>query len=384
VKYFPLVWAGLWRKPVRTILTTLAIVANFTLFGLLQAVNFGFADIIANQRLDRLLTDPRATGGVPMPIAAQRLIEQLPGVSRVAKRAGFWGYFREQKDWVNGLATDPADWFAVRPEYKVSHEELEALLHTRDGILLTSANMKYFGWKVGDRIPLYSEIERIDGNPVWTFTIVGVFDQPERAGEDYLGLINYDFFDEMRVADRGTADRFIVRIEDPNRATQTAAAIDALFANSPHETYTQNEREFAQAQLKQEGDIAFFTNAIVAAVFFALLLVTANSMAQSVRERTGEFAVLKTIGFSDGGVLMIVLTEAAILCLVAALVGVGIAAALFPWVGDKAGMGNGLHMSKELIAAALAAAVMVALLSSLVPAWQARRLSIVDALAEAN
>jgi putative ABC transport system permease protein len=193
-----------------------------------------------------------------------------------------------------------------------------------------------------------------------------------------MALIIYEYFDEARAANRGTADRFIIRIGDPTRSTQTAAAIDKLFANSVHETRTQSEREQAQSQLKQVGDINFFTTAIVGAVFFTLLFLTANTMMQSVRERIPEFAVLKTIGFSDTSVLVLVLVEALCLCIFSAALGLAIATAIFPTLTAIFG---GFNLPWIVIASGIVAAVLVALISACVPAWRVKQLRIVDAMA---
>lgn len=378
LKYFPLVFAGLWRKPVRSILTLLSIAVAFVLFGLLRGVNAGFDKAIADAHLDFLITDTRVRGGSPMPISAIEKIRRTPGVRQVAQRAYFPGYYREPTKTVAAIATDPASWFTVRPGYFTKEEYLQAMQTIRAGMLATPALLDYYGWKVGDRVTINSPILRRDGSPNWAFDIVGTFDSIDEPGRAYIAVINYEYLDESRVADRGTADRFFVRIADPRRAAQTARAIDRIFENSPHETRTRSDQELAQQWIKQMGDIAFFTNAIMAAVMFTLLFLTANTMRQSVRERLDEFAVLKTIGYSDGRIFRIVLAEALLMCTPAAAIGLALAALATPFVKEIAGAAR---VSWTVISSGLGAAALVGFLSIAAPVWGLRRMSIVDSLA---
>ena len=378
MKYFPLVWAGLWRRPARTIFTFLSVAVAFVLFGILQGLNNGFDKAIADQRLDRLITDSRVVGGPPLPIAALEQIERIPGVTRVAQRATLIGTWREPKNVVALLATDPQRFFEVRPEFAIAPEQFAALRSTRTGLVVTPALLDYFGWKVGDKLSIRSEVLKRDGSDVWTFDIVGLFDTPAKPNKLYLSLMNYQYLDEARVQGQGSVERFIVRISNPNRSVATAAAIDRLFANSHHETRTRSDKELALVRLKQVGDIRFVTQAIVGAVFFTLLFLTANTMRQSVRDRTSEFGVLKSLGVSDTRILGLVLAEAGVLCLCAAAIGLAVAAGGAPMLKETIGS---VRMSAVTILTGIAAAALVALVSAILPAWRIRGLSVVDALA---
>ncbi len=375
MKYLPLIWAGLWRRPARTIFTLLSVAVAFFLFGILQGLNDGFDKAISDQRLDRLITDPRVPGGPPLPIAALAQIERIPGVTRVAQRATLIGTWREPKNVVAVLATDPQRFFAVRPEFAIAPQQFEALKITRTGLVVTPALLEYFGWKVGDKISIRSQVLQRDGNDVWTFDIVGTFDTPSKT---YLSLMNYQYLDEARAQGQGSVERFIVRISNPNRSVATATAIDRLFANSHHETRTRSEKELALVRLKQVGDIRFVTQAIVGAVFFTLLFLTANTMRQSVRDRTSEFGVLKSFGVSDAKILGLVLAEAGVLCLCAAAIGLTLAAGGAPLLEETIGS---VRMSAATIFTGMVAAALVALVSAILPAWRIRGLSVVDALA---
>lgn len=378
MKYLPLIWAGLWRRPARSIFTLLSVVVAFFLFGILQGLNDGFDKALADQQLDRLITDRRVPGGPPMPISALEQIEKIPGVTRVAQRAALMGTYREPKNIVVLLATDPQRFFSVRPEFLIAPEQFAALQATRTGLVVTPALAQYFGWKVGDKISIRSQTLRRDGSDVWTFDIVGLFDSQDEPGKFYLSLMHYQYLDEARAQGQGEVERFIVRIADPGRSVATAAAIDRLFANSPHETRTRSEKEMALARMKQVGDTRFLTTAIVGAVLFTLLFLTANTMRQSVRDRTSEFGVLKSIGISEARILWLILAEAGVLCVIAAAMGLALAVAGAPLLRDTIGSSQ---MSALTVLTGIAVAAGVALVSAILPAWQIRRLSVVDALA---
>lgn len=377
MKYLPLILASLLRKPLRSVLTGLSVAVAFLLFGVLEAINAGFGAVIEAQHLDRLLTDTRVPGGAPMPLSAVDNIKQVPGVVRVCARASFFGSYQDPKNGVFALATDAADWLGVRPEYSMPPEQLDALQRSRAGIAMTPALQKRLGLKLGDKVPIRSPIARRDGNPVWTFELLASFDYSDEPGKGELALIRYDYFDEARIEDIGTVDRIIVRIADPLRSAQTAASIDRLFANSAHETRTQNEKEQTEAAIRQVGEISYFTNAIVLAVFLALLFVTGNTMSQSARERIPEFAVLRTLGFGATHVFALVLAEALLLCWAAAAVGLAIATLLIPGLEDFIGIAR---MSWQVVLCGALVATLVAVTSAIVPAWLSQRRRIVEAL----
>jgi putative ABC transport system permease protein len=379
VKYFPLVWAGLWRRPARSILTLLSIATAFVLFGMLEGVNAGFAKALTDQDLGRLFTDLKVPGSEGMPISAMAEIEKVPGVIGVAQRAYFIGSYQQPKDFVSIVVVDPRRWFPMQPNLKISKQQLAALLSTRTGIVMTPALQKRYGWKIGDKIPLKSSIAKQDGSSDWIFDLVGTFDNPKQPTTAQLGLINYDYLDAARATDKGTVDRYIIRIADPKRSVAISAAVDRLFVNSSHETSTRSEKDMAQSQMKQVGDVTFLTNSIVSAVLFTLLFLTANAMKQSIRERTSEFAVMKTIGMSDIQVAALVLVEALLLCLVAAVLGLLLSALLAPLMVDVLGV---VRLSWIVVVSGLLTAVLMAVVSAAPPAWRVHRLCIVEALGD--
>jgi putative ABC transport system permease protein len=350
----------------------------FILFGILAGIDAGFATLLERSRMDRLFTDPRF--GAPLPISYAEQIAKIPGVTVVAPRWGLGGYYQEQTNGMGVIGTDER-FFAARPEMSVTKEQLETLRRTRTGAIVGVATARKYGWKVGDKFPLQSPMPRQDGSRVWAFDIVALMDNEDNPGQEPRTVVNYTYLDEERVALKGTADRFILRIDDPARATQISRAIDNLFTNSSAPTRTVSERSSRESGVNWIGDINFFTDAVLGAVAFMLLFLTGNTMMQSVRERTPEFAVLKTLGFSDGRVLMLVFGESVLLCSFAALAGLAIAKLVIPLVRDDIPGADIVQMPWIALLSGLAFALLVALVSGLLPALRAKRLSIVDALA---
>ena len=379
MRFLPLVWAGLWRRPLRSILTAICIVIAFVLLGLLEGVNAGFARAIANAHRDFLVTNTRVRGGAPMPISAMAEIQSLPGVKEVAPRAYFMGRDRDPslKSSIVAIATYPELFFQMLPGLRVTPAALEALRADRAGVLATPALLDARGWKVGDRITVQSMTAKIDGSTDWTFDIVGTFDTPLANAPAYFGVINYAYYDGYRASDRGTAEMFYVHIADPNRAVAMSAAIDRIFANSSHETRTRSQQARAELQAKQMGDVEFFTDAIMVAVLFTLAFLTANTLRQALHERAREFAVLKATGYSGVRVLSLAYAEALLLCLPPAALGLLIARLLAPLA--KADIGA-VVVSPRVAAAGLICAACLALLGAALPARSLARMPIAAAL----
>lgn len=379
MKYIPLVWAGLWRKRTRTILTLLSIIVAFLLFGMLQGVNSAFDRGVQGANINRLYVQSRVSFTEALPYADLAQIETVPGVSGVAWETWFGAYYQDPKNFVFSFPVDAERFFDLYPEDHLPKEQLDALIHTRTGAVIGSELAKKYGWKIGDHIPLHSTIwTQSNGTSDWAFDIVGIYDNPEDSRRASQFFFNHTYFDEGRNFGKGTVGWYVVRIADPGKAAQVSQSIDNLFANSSNETRTVTEKENAQSFLKQLGDINFIVTAVVGAVFFTLLFLTGNTMMQSVRERIPELAVLKTMGFSDWGVLVLVLAESFVLCIAAAILGLAVATAIFPAMRDVAGV---VALPRIVIAIGLGIAVLLALISGLPPAWRARSLSIVDALA---
>jgi putative ABC transport system permease protein len=379
LKFLPLIWAALWRRKARTIFTLLSILVAFLLFGMLQGVNAAFNATIDRANVNRLMVASSTAFTESLPYSFMAQIEQVPGVAAVSYQSWFGSYYQDPKNFVFSFATDPVSLIKLYPEMHLPAEQLDAWVRTRTGAIIGIDLANRYGWKIGDRVPLHSVIwTKTSGGSDWTFDIVGIYTTPDNPARGNRFFFNYSYFDEARNFDRGRVGWYVVQVKDPRDSAQIAASIDKLFANSTDETESKTEKEFQQSFLKQIGDINFIVTRILFAVFFALLFATGSSLMQSVRERIPELAVLKTLGFSDGAVLRLVLAESLMLCVLAALLGLAAAAALFPALKEAIGV---VSLPREVIIEGIVIAVLLALATGVLPAWRARQLNIVDALA---
>ena len=382
MKYFMLIWAGLWRKKTRTILTMLSIVVAFLLFGLLQGINQGIKTGSGDSGNHRLWTTSRMSAVSSMPVSLMPRIQAVKGVRTIAHLSFFGGYFQDAKNPIPAFAANVDNLAIVYPELNFTTAQLAAMKATRPGALIGRRLANKYGWKVGDKIPVNTTIwTNNDGSNSWAFDIVGIFDPTPQFERSPLGAafwINYDYWDEARKFDNHRIHQYIIQIDDPQNAAAISAQIDKLSDNSPEETRTQTENAALQSQLKQLADINFIANSIVGAVMFTLLFLTANTMMQSVRERIPELAVLKTLGFTGGTVSVLVLIESLMLCLFAAVIGLILSAGAMKIVGSVLGPSK---LDPIVVIFGLIIAVALAIISGLPPALRAQRLSIVDALA---
>jgi putative ABC transport system permease protein len=380
-----LVWAQLFRRKTRTVLTLLSVVVAFLLFGLLQAVQVAFESGADAADAGRLLTTARYSIIEPLPMAHARSIERVPGVVAVAFADWFGAKYQNESNAFAVFAVDPARYLAMYPEFTVTPAHREAFSKTRTGAIAGRRLVERYGWRVGQKLPIASEIHtKTDGTLNWEFDLVGVLDADDpavQANTDIV-LINVAYFDEARQFGRGKTGWYIIRIADPAQARAIAAGIDRLFANSPDETKTQPEKEFAIGFAKQIGDIGALVTRILVAVFFTILILTGNTMAQAIRERIPELAVLKTLGFSDRLVTGLVLGEALLLLGLGAALGMLGAISVLPALNANTGgrfpplfVDAGTWLLAGLVALALAVAI------ALPPAVRVSRLRIVDALA---
>ncbi len=385
MKWLPLLWAAFTRHKTRTILTTFSVVIAFSLFGLLQAVQLAFESGASSADAKRLLTIARFSLIESLPESYLARIEQLPGVESVAGADWFGGKYQNQSNAFPVIAGDPASYLDMFPEFIVPPQQRRAVIETRTGALAGRRLVERFGWKVGQKLPIGSEIyARENGDMNWEFDLVGTIDahDPAVLGNTDMILINRAYFDEARTANKGTIGWFTLRVDDSADPHRVAREIDRMFANSPDETRTQPEKEFALGFARQIGDIGVMVSRILAAVFFTILILTGNTMSQSLRERIPELAVLKTLGFSDSRLTALVLAEAGLLIVGGCAVGVGVAAAIMPGLnGSTGGRFPPLFLSATTWMHAFAIAVVIALVIGLPPALRVRRLKIVDALA---
>jgi putative ABC transport system permease protein len=383
VKYLYLVWAALRRRPVRTFLTLLSVMTAFFLFGVLQGINVGFNSIMNVLNVAHLDVMSRVSLGDPMPISHARRIATIPGVAHVTGLTALAGTYKRPSDTQIVLGVDTDEFVKIYKEIKVPPAQLAALQHTRSGAMVGKQLARKEGWKIGDRIPIHStNVARKDGSSDWYFDIVAIYDLDQSDWATRF-FVHYDYINEAQSTGRDQAVQFLVGINDPSQSAKVAQAIDDAFANSPNQTVTQNEKDFVQGLMRQFGDINYLVNGIVGAVLFTLLFLTGNTMAQSVRERIPELAVLKTLGFSDASVQWLVLAESLVLSILAALLGLAAASIVLPLLTQLlASQGIGaLHLGPVVVTAGVLTAVLLALVSGVLPARRARRLDIVAALA---
>lgn len=382
MKYFAFIWASLFRKKTRTVLTLLSIVVAFLLFGLLQAVNQAFNSGAESAQADRMITNSKYSIIDMLPVADQRQIGAIPGVQAVAFASWFGGSYHDKPARFAVFPVVPDEYLKIAPELKMSAQTLAAWKTSRTGAVIGEALAKQMHWKVGDKVPIQADIwPQSDGSLTWTFDIVGTFhNTKDQANGDSALLFRHDYFDEARQNGKGTVGWFLVKVDDPMHADRIGKAIDAHFANSDHETKTQTEQAFAQGFAKQFGDIALIVTAILGAVFFTILVLTGNTMSQALRERIPELGILKTLGFSNRTIWWFVLLESILLTLLGALLGLLLAAAALAGLKGMLG-GFGISgISWKVVAEGLLVAVVLGLAVGLLPALKAMRLKIVDAL----
>jgi len=378
MKYLPLIWSGLWRWRLRTAMTFLSAIVAFFLFGMLKGVDGSIRQLVAAAHIDRLISGNPAL--LPLPLAYLPQIEQVPGVTAVTYANAAIGSYQRPANRVFVYAIDPVRYFAVYPETVASRSDSDGLQRNPAGVLVSLSAARMFGWKRGDRIMIHiASLPREAGGMDWPMVVAGFCDYTTSPDTPII-LMNYTYLDAARLSGKGTVQRLIVSIRNPGQAGAISNAIDTLFANSPAATHTETEKDFAQAQLSQIGDIGFFVDAIMSAVFFALLLLVGNSLLRSFRERRREFAVLKALGFSHGKVAAIAIGEAMALCGLSAVAGLGLARVMLPLLGRVTGGLLPALMPPSVLFAGAVAAMLVAVASGAIPAWRAQRLSIVDAL----
>jgi len=378
MKYLPLIWSGLWRKPGRTILIFLQVSVAFALFGVLQGLKTGVAHAVAAARADLLLVHSRLSFLMqPLPYGLLEQIRTVPGVKIAIPVELSFATYQQPDQGVGVVAVTPQEGWTAAFTYTIAPGYIAAFAKSRTAMLVRDAVMKKYGWKVGDHIPLKLPIQRQDGSSDWAFDVVGAFTDSDIGGGRQNVIVSYPYFDEARLQKKGTVNHFNVAVTDPKLAAQVANAIDARFANSSHETKTESLRELAQSSMQAIGDFDFLIRAVVGAVLVALLFATTTMMVQSIHERTPELAVVKTVGFTDRAVFLLVLAEALAVFLAGAVCGLLLATLALP---VAARFVLGLSMPGVVIVLGLALGTLVALVSAAIPAALAARLKVVTAL----
>jgi putative ABC transport system permease protein len=380
-KYVPLLAASLRRKRLRTFFTLASIVIAFLLFGLAESLRYSLQSGVDVAGADRLLTMHKVSFTQLLPQSYENRIRAIDGVTDVTPQTWFGAWFRDERNQIPTFPVKPEAFLRMYPEFVVPEDQRLAWVADRTGIMIGRGLADLTGWKVGEAVPLRSSIwSKSDGSDTWDVTVRAIYDLPQ-GGDTRQILMHQEYFEEARGFAKGLIGWYVVKVSDVDRANAVAREIDLQFANSPAETKTSSERAMAQSFVNQVGNIGAILRAIVTAVFFTMLLVTANTMAQSVRERTSEIGVLKTLGFSNGGVLGLVLAEAVLITVLGGAL--GLAGAW--WLGIQfepvfRQYLPGFKVPPDAIGLGVVFMVGLGLVAGAVPAAQAMRLRIVEAL----
>jgi putative ABC transport system permease protein len=381
MKFLPLVWRNLGRRKVRTTFTLLSVLVAFVLYGYLSAITAAFGMGVELAGANRLVLIHKVSLIQLLPESYQARLEAIPGVVDVCHQTWFGGIYQDPKNFFMQMPVEPERFLRLFPEFKLPEDQKRAWLADRQGAVAGRATAQRYGWKIGDRIPIQGTIWRQkDGQSTWEFNLVGIYDGEQQGTDTTQFWFRYDYFDEARSFGQGLVGWYTIRINDPAHAAQIAQRIDSTFANSPYETKTTTEKAFAQAFAKQVGDIGAIMRGILGAVFFTILLVAANTMAQSVRERTSELAVLKTLGYSNLLVLMLVLLESLFIAGVGGLLGLAFAWLMIARGDPTGGALPAFYLPARSAVLGILFVLALAFVSGIFPAIQAMRLRIVDAI----
>jgi len=385
MKFLPLVWRNVWRRKVRTTFTLLSIFVAFLLFGLLMTIRETFSLGVDLAGLDRLMVIHKISIIMPLPLSYQTQLRSVPGVETVTHNTWFGGVYQDPANFFSSIATEPEPYFSMYPEIHIPPEQMKAWAADRQGAVIGVDLAKRFGWKIGDRVPLKGTIYRTkNGGDSWEFNIVGIYDGD--PGVDKTGFFfRYDYLDENRQVNSGagTVGWYVIKIKDPSRSKEMAAIFDGMFANSAYETNTTTEKGFIDGFAKQIGDIGSIMIGILVAVLFTILLVVGNTMAQAVRERTSELAVLKTLGFSNVGILSLVLAESMFVAVAGGGLGLAAAWAIVARGDPTGGLLSPFVLPQRDVLLGIAVIACVGLAAGLLPAAGAMRIRITDALRKA-
>jgi putative ABC transport system permease protein len=379
MKYLYLIWRNLLRRKTRTAFTLLMIFIAFVLYGFLMTVRAAFVGGVEVASAERLIMTHKVSLIQLLPISYEQQIRTTPGVTAVTHSTWFGGTYQDLANQFAVMAVDPSPFMDMYPEFKLTDAEKKAWLADRQGVIVGRDSANRFGWKVGDRVPIKATIWQPKQGDTWFFNVSGIYDG-DKGIDKTTFYFRYDYLDENRRGAYGQVGWYTIRIADPNRSAEVGSAIDAQFANSSAETKTSPEKAFMQGFANQIGNIGFMMVSIVSVVLVLLLLNVANQMGQSVRERTSEIGVLKTLGFSNGLVLMLLLAESLLIAVIGGAAGLGAVFALVQSGGFNNAFLPVFVFGTRDLAIGGALCLGLGLLAGIFPATSAMQLRITDAL----
>ena len=378
MKYLPFIFRNLFRKKTRTILTIGSIAVALFLFGLLVTIETALNAGVDVAGVDRLIVRNKISLIMPLPLSYQERLRQIDNVSEATFATWFGAIYQEPKNFFPQFAIDTDTFRTVFPEYEITDQEWRSFLADQEGAVVGRVTADRFGWNVGDRIPLQGTI----WTGTWEFNIRAIYDGESAGVDESQFWFQWKYLEERRQTSfgGGTVGWYMVKIDDPDHAVTVTRAIDERFSNSAYETSTETEQAFAAGFAKQIGNIRMLILSIGAVVLFTLLLVTGNTMAMAVRERVPELGVLKTLGFGDRTVLLLVLAESLVIATVGGALGVGLAKLVTLGGDPTGGMLPVFYLSTGDMFLGIGIAVFVGLAAGSIPALTAMNLRIVDAL----
>ena len=379
MKFLPLLWSSLWRKKIRTIFTLLSVFVAFLLFGLLMTIRGAFSFGVDIAGLDRLVIIHKVSLIMPLPVSYKERLAATDGVALVSHQTWFGGVYQDPSNFFAQMVVEPEPFMKIYPEFKIPPDQVKAWVADRQGAIVGVDLAKRFGWKIGDRIPITGTIWQPKQGQVWEFNIVGMYDGDQGVDKTQF-FFRYDYLDENRRQGEGLVGWYVVKIDDASQAQQMGAKFDAMFANSSAETKTTTEKGFVEGFAKQVGDIGAIMIAILVAVLFTMLLVAANTMAQSVRERTSEMGVLKTLGFSNTAVLTLILSESVLIAVLGGSLGLAMAWVIVQQGDPTNGMLPIFILPPRDVAIGAVMVLVLGLIAGAWPAINAMNLKITDAL----
>ena len=379
MKFLPLVWKNIWRRKFRTTFTLLSIFIAFLLFGILMTIRNSFALGVEIAGQDRLVLINKVSLIMPLPYSYQARLQAVPGVAMVTHNTWFNGIYQDPANFFANIAVDPEPYLKIYPEFRLPPEQIKAWMDDRQGAIVGKDLAERFGWKIGDRVPLQGTIFRPKTGDVWEFNISGIYDAADGIDKTQF-FFRYDYLDENRIQGQGIVGWYIVKIADASKAVEMSRTFDALFENSSAETKTTTEKGFVESFAKQIGDIGSIMIAVSTVVLLMFGLVAASTMAQSVRERTSELAVLKTLGFTGPRILVLVLAESLFIACLGGAIGLALAWVIAEQGDPTGGLLSVFVLPTRDIALGIGLMVAMGVLAGVMPAVGAMRLSIVDAL----
>ncbi|UCF06767.1 MAG: ABC transporter permease [bacterium] len=376
MKYLHLILRNLTRKKLRAVLTIGSFMVALFLFGMLVTIDSSLSGGLDVASANRLVIRNKVSLIMPLPISYAERMRQMEGIEEVTHFVWFGGVYQDAKNFFANYTIEPETVRRVYPEYLIPDEQWDTFLEDRQAALVGKDLAKRFGWKVGDRVPLEGTIWQ----GVWEFNVRGIYDVSTKDLPTSDFWFHYDYLEEQRPFLKGTTGWYTVRVTDPSMSADVAGAIDERFANSPYETKTETERAFIAGFVNQMGNIRLLMISIGSVVFFTLLLVTGNTMAISVRERFGEIAVMKTVGFSDGSVLGLIIAESFTIAALGSVIGLGLAKLVTLGGDPTGGILQVFYLGFDDMALGFGLSLVVGIAAGLIPGLNAMRLRIVDAL----